>query len=152
MKAAKSLKNLWSFLPAGVLAGVVIFPLLSAAADTSKVKEKASETTEAVGELAKETRDDFKKSVESDLAKLKTEIDILKNKASKASGAAQDSLDRQIADLDVKREKLKKRLNETSKATGAAWTEMKTGISKALDELKVGFGKAKATASGESTN
>jgi Skp family chaperone for outer membrane proteins len=127
---------------------VLTLPAVSRAADASKVKEKASETATAAGDYAKETREDFKKGVEGDLAKLQTEINELKKKATEASGAAQDSLDRQIAELDVKKMKLRKKLDEATKTTSAAWIEMRAGISKALDELKVGFNKAKDTASG----
>lgn len=144
LKTAKdSLKSQLSLaLLAFVTPGIVL------AADASKVKEKASETASAAGEYAKDTRDDFKKGVESDLEKLQNEINELKQKATQASGAVQDSLDRQIAELDVKKMKLRKKLDEASKTTNAAWGEMRAGISKALDELKVGFNKAKNTASG----
>ena len=135
-----------------LMAMLPIVLLMSArvlAADASKVKQKAHETADAAGDYANQTKEDFQKNMQAQLDAMTVQMRALKAKAAKASGHVQDSLDEQIADLDVQRMKIKRKLGDTSKSTGAAWEEMKSGITKAMDDLKTGYNKAKETASGE---
>lgn len=136
------------------LCSIMIFVSLSfgiraQAADSTKMKKKVSETAAAVGEYANDTKDDFKKEMNEDLAEIQTEMERLKKRAETATGAAQDSLKRQIANLESKRVEFKKKLDESAKKTGEtsgeAWTQVKSGMKKAMAELKEGFAKAKAT-------
>lgn len=119
------------------------------AADGSKVKTKASETAEAVGDYAVENKDDFKKQMSEDLAEVQAQMERLKKRAEAASGAAQDSIKRQMTDLESKRVVLKKKLDETAQSSGEAWTQVKSGMKKAMDEIKEGFKKVRATISDE---
>ena len=125
-----------------------LVPTAAFAADSSKIKEKAAETTAAVGDYVKDNQDEFEKHMQADVDGLKAQIEVLRAKAMHSSGAVQDKLDKQIADLDVKRMILNKRLGDSAKNSGKAWTEVKSGLSKAFDDLKSSFAKAKETAAG----
>ena len=131
----------------GALAFIVVAVLsLSAfAASTEKIKEKASETADATADYAHQTKEEFRKSMEKQLALLKEQISKLQTKASQATGSAKGQLDKQLQDLEVKRGNVNHELDSASKKTGKAWEEMRTALVKAMDDIETGFKKAEVS-------
>jgi nucleotide-binding universal stress UspA family protein len=106
----------------------------------STFKEKGGEAIETVSKKRKVYVD----KVESQLKEWGTEIDILKAKAEKAKAEAKIKYYERIKDLRAKQESLGLKLQELKGSGGEAWEEVKTGVDKAVKELKEAFKRAKS--------
>lgn len=120
------------------------FALPAFASKKEEVKQKTAEAASAVVDYSKEQKEQFQKEMEDNLAAINTEIVELKSHVSEASGDAKKELNEKIAALESKQAELSKNLAKLKKSSGKAWTEMKTGVSKAWDVLSDSYKKAKA--------
>lgn len=78
--------------------------------------------------VVRELRD----KIEAELKALEPEIEALKTKAGKAEADAK----KLITELKARRKALKGKLSELKHASGGAWEDVKTGATKAWDELR----------------
>jgi hypothetical protein len=121
---------------------IVLTATLAMAASTEKIKEKASETADATVDYAHQTKEEFRKSMEKQLALLKEQIGKLQTQASQASGDAKAKFNKQLTDLEAKRKGVNNELDTASKKTGKAWEDMRTALVKAMDDIETGFASA----------
>ena len=82
--------------------------------------------------------------VEAQLKEWKAEIEILEDKAAKATGETKTELIRAIGELRQKKEVVKEKWDKMQKDGSAAWDTMKEGLEKAVSELKNAFDKVAA--------
>lgn len=101
--------------------------------------EKAPDLTQADGE----SKEDFKTRMKAQLDSLSAQIRTLKNDAVTASADAKVSIEKKADALDVKRTEIAKELDRASNKTGRAWTQFKSGMQKAVNELQSGYSEAK---------
>src|SRR5262245_25338757 len=75
---------------------------------------------------------DLRDKIETALAALEPQIEALKSTAGKAEADAK----KLISELKARRKALKEKLSEFKHASGGAWEDVKTGATKAWDELR----------------
>ncbi len=77
----------------------------------------------------------YEQKLDAQLAEWKAEIDKLKARAEQADADTRVAYNRQIQDLEAKREATEQRMQELRQASEDAWTDMKAGVEAAFDEL-----------------
>lgn len=102
--------------------------LASQAQTTNKVVAAKNYTEEQVQE--------FDKKAEREFHKLGKQLDDLKAQAKTQSGDAKTALDKKVAQAQQKIDDLKPKLTELKTATTNAWSDIKTGFDKGLDDLR----------------
>src|SRR5262245_51919040 len=75
---------------------------------------------------------ELRRNIQAELAALEPEIEALKNKAGKAEADAR----KLISELKARRKMLKEKLSELKHASGGAWEDVKTGTTRAWEELR----------------
>jgi chromosome segregation ATPase len=81
---------------------------------------------------AQEVVQELRRSIQAELTALEPEIEALKAKAGKAEAEAKKLID----ELKARRKVLKQKLSELKHASGGAWEDVKTGATRAWDELR----------------
>src|SRR5262245_35695881 len=108
------------------------------------VEKKTGEAWDTMKSYSVEKKNDAvaygKKLVRESDSKIKG----LEKKAAQASGDAKARYNREITDLKTKKKTASKKLDEMSKATGAAWDNAKNGFADAYRDLHESFEKAAA--------
>ena len=78
----------------------------------------------------------FDRKAEREFHKLGQQLDDLKTQSQKQTGDAKAALDKKIAQAQQKIDDLKPKLAELKTATTNAWSEIKSGFDKGLNDLK----------------
>ena len=102
--------------------------LVSQAETTNKVVAAKNYTEQQV--------QTFNKKAEREFHKLGKQLDDLKTQSQKQTGDAKAALDKKIAQAQQKIDDLKPKLAELKTATTNAWSEIKSGFDKGLNDLK----------------
>jgi hypothetical protein len=105
----------------------------------AKMKEGVQESVEETKEFVSDKKEEFESSIKRELSKLEVEIEKLKESSKDASEEVKNRSEESLKDLQKKRGELEKRLAELSKSSESKWRELKRGVLKALEELKVAF-------------
>jgi peptidoglycan hydrolase CwlO-like protein len=79
---------------------------------------------------------EFDKKADREFHKLGKQLDDLKAQAKTQSGDAKAALDQKIAQAQQKIDDLKPKLTELKTATTNAWSDVKTGFERGLDDLR----------------
>jgi rubrerythrin len=85
---------------------------------------------------AMEKMDAYREKLEAQLKDWKAKIEMLEEKAAKATGETKTELLRAIGELRQKKEAVKEKWTRLQKESGAAWDKMREGLDKAAVELK----------------
>jgi len=80
--------------------------------------------------------------IESELRKLGAKLDEMIAKAEQAKGEAKEKYQKQVEILRPKLETAQKKMEELKKTGDTAWKDVKSGLGKAWDELKIASKKA----------
>ncbi|MBW4511457.1 MAG: hypothetical protein KME64_33835 [Scytonematopsis contorta HA4267-MV1] len=88
------------------------------------------------------TKQEYQTEMESQMAKLQTQIDELKVKASLAKADAKDKYHEQIETLNSKCQTARGKLQELKASSNDAWEEIKVGLDNAWNELQSAFNRA----------
>jgi chromosome segregation ATPase len=83
-----------------------------------------------------EKMDVYREKLEAQLKEWKAKIEMLEEKAAKATGETRTELLGAIGELRQKKEVVKEKWTELQKESGAAWDKMREGLDKAAVELK----------------
>ena len=111
------------------LTGIIFAVSLSARADsTNKVVAAKNYTEQQVQE--------FDKKAEREFHKLGKQLDDLKAQSQKQTGDAKAALDKKIAEAQQKIDDLKPKLAELKTATTNAWSDIRSGFEKGLDDVR----------------
>ena len=78
----------------------------------------------------------FNKKAEREFHQLGKKLDDLKAQSQKQSGDAKAALDKKIAQAQQKIDDLKPKLAELKTATTNAWSDVKSGFERALDDVR----------------
>ncbi|MFS4458598.1 hypothetical protein [Bdellovibrio sp. HCB2-146] len=128
-----------------IIATLVALSFNSAFATTATdVSNKTKEAASAAADYTVEQKEAFQKDMDAKLTTLKSEIALLKKQASEKTGEAKKSMNEKIAAMEQKQAEMKADLAKLKKSSGAAWSQMKSGMSKAWDSLSDSYTKAKA--------
>jgi len=110
---------------AGIIFGI---SLSSPAATTNKVVAAKNYTEEQAQE--------FNKKAEKEFHKLGKKLDDLKTQSQKSTGDAKAALDKKVAQAQQKIDDLKPKLVELKTATTNAWSDIKSGFERGLDDVR----------------
>jgi peptidoglycan hydrolase CwlO-like protein len=102
--------------------------LVSQAESTNKVVAAKNYTEQQVQE--------FDKKAEREFHKLGKQLDDLKAQSQKQTGDAKAALDKKIAQAQQKIDDLKPKLAELKTATTNAWSDIRSGFEKGLDDVR----------------
>jgi rubrerythrin len=83
----------------------------------------------------------YREKLEAQLKEWKAQIEMLEEKAAKASGETKAEMMRSIGELRQKKEVVKEKWSALQKESGIAWDTMKAGVEKAASELKSALDK-----------
>ena len=83
----------------------------------------------------------YREKLEAQLKEWKTKIDMLEEKAAKATGETKAEMMRSIEELRQNKKLVKEKWNALQKESGIAWDTMKEGVEKAASELKSALDK-----------
>jgi len=111
------------------ITGVIFSLSLFAFADTTNKVVAAKNYTEQQIQA-------FDKKSEREFRKLGKKLDDLKAQSQKQTGDAKAALDKKIAEAQQKIDDLKPKLAELKTATTNAWSDVKSGFEKSLDDLR----------------
>jgi len=88
-----------------------------------------------------EKMEEYRQKLEAQLKEWKAKIELLEDKAAKATGETRTELVRAIDELRQKKGVVKDKLNELQKESGVVWEQMKERVDKAASELKSALDK-----------
>ena len=126
----------------------VSFYGVAIAADTGspptkeEVKKEALEAFKKAQAYADVKKDEYVKKMQEGLVDLSDKIEKLKAKAKGAQGEAAVKMNEALAELKIKHEAAKKKLGELGKDTSSAWSALRSGLDKAMGELKKAYDDA----------
>ena len=109
------------------------------------VKREAGEAVHTAAEHSQQAKEDFVKSLKARLTELDAEIAQLREKGRDLKDEAKANWDQKLADLEIKREAARAKLDEVGTSTAEAWKDVQQGAQSAWDELD----KAVRDAAGE---
>jgi glutamate-1-semialdehyde aminotransferase len=133
--------------PAIVLTiGLLAASALPAAAQTTSqdVKQKASETGQAIRDYTVEKKDEAVAHAKKATADLEAKIKELEAQAAQQTGELKARSQAQIKDLRAKRTKASQKATELGRATKASWERAKEGFADAYRDLASAYDKAAA--------
>jgi parvulin-like peptidyl-prolyl isomerase len=100
------------------------------------IRKDARETLEATRQYTAQQKEAFQQAAREELEVIQRQILQLQSKVGQASASARAELQQSINDLEVKKDATRKTLEELKSATDAQWDGVKSGIHRAIDELK----------------
>lgn len=106
------------------------------------VVRNAEETVEAAGALAEQTKDEYIRELNDQLADLDEEMEALDNRATTLTDEAAAEWEETRTDLQEHRRQVQERLDELQSASGEAWRDLREGTDAAWDELQQAFDDA----------
>lgn len=120
------------------LSALVVFSMgQNVFADAEKVKAKTKEAVDATKEYSFEKKAEFETKIREEMTELDKKIDGLSHKAKSESND-------QLAKIRARRAELENKLSGVSKSSSEAWTEVKSGVVSALQNLEASLKKAKS--------
>ncbi len=111
------------------ITGIIFAVSLPARADTTNKVVAAENYTE-------QQVQEFDKKAEREFHKLGKQLDDLKAQSQKQTGDAKAALDKKIAEAQQKIDDLKPKLAELKTATTNAWSDIRSGFEKGLDDVR----------------
>jgi hypothetical protein len=136
-------RSIISLLVVGATAAWLAQPVLAAEPTTAAdVSRQTSETWNTIKAYTVDKKSEAVAYGKQLMKETDEKIAQLEAKASKASGEAKDTYDKQIADLKVTRANTAAKLDEMEKKSGGAWNEAKQGFADAYKDLQNAYGKA----------
>jgi hypothetical protein len=88
------------------------------------------------GRRVEETKDAYRRKSEAELKELNARLDLLDSKAQKAHAEAKIGYTERIYELKKRRDGLRDRIEELSRAGGDAWKDLRKGIEEAALDLR----------------
>ncbi len=88
------------------------------------------------------TQQEFQEKIDTQIAKLQTQIDEFKVKSTLAKADTRDAYEEQIGVLNRKCENIRLQSQKLKSQGGKAWEEMKDGLETAWNDLQDSFNRA----------
>ena len=125
-------------------------PTVNVEAAANKVETKTKDAAQATKELTQAKKDyafaqkaEFVAEKQTQLTEINRDLDTLSAKVGKASDAIKADVQPKLQTLRDQATKLTKQLDEAKGATESTWDSVKSGSSKAYEDLKDGFQHAR---------
>ncbi len=101
-----------------------------------EVRRDAGQPAKTVSEYYKRTKQEYQKKLEAKINELETEIGKLRNKGEDLQGSAKADWDQKMAELDVKQDGARAKLDKIVYSKAAVWKDFQQEAEKAYDELE----------------
>ncbi len=101
-----------------------------------QVEKKVTEAAGAVADYAKQEKDEYVARAQKAIDEAKAEMDALKARAKRARASGKGKLKGQIKASERRWKVAQRKLGELKSASGEAWKDLKSGMDKAIDDLK----------------
>jgi ribosomal protein L10 len=133
--------------PAFLLVGFFLFTLaLEGACGEKKdpgvtakeVKKETQKTVETALAYTKQQKEEYQKQLGAKIKEYDRKLEELTGKAKKMEKKTKTEAQKELADLEQKREAVGKKLEEMKSASGKVWEDLKSGMDKAVED----FGKS----------
>jgi Skp family chaperone for outer membrane proteins len=111
------------------------------------VEKKVAEATGTAADYAKQEKDEYVAQTQKAVDEAKAETDKLKASAKNARAGAKRKLQRQIRGMERRWALAERKLSELKSASGEAWKDLRSGVDKAVEDLKRSPAKNGAPAS-----
>ena len=108
-----------------------------------KVQAKTAEAAQDMKDYTFAQKAEFTAKMESELAAINKDLDLLAAKIEKSSDAVKAEAKPRLESLRQQSAKLNTQLDEVRNATESTWDSVKAGSKKAYAELKDGFNQAR---------
>jgi len=108
-----------------------------------KVQAETREAAQDMKDYAYAQKAEFVATMETQLAEINRDLDLLAAKIEKSSDAAKAEAKPKLQVLRDQTAKLTKQLDEARNATESTWGDVKAGFKKGYSELKDGFNQAR---------
>ena len=103
------------------------------------VRRDAGQAVNTAAEYTQQAKEEFQKKFESQLNELDANIAKFREKGSDLKDEAKVKWDKQMADLEKKREAARAKLDEVGRSSAEAWKDARKGAASAWDELDKAF-------------
>lgn len=100
------------------------------------VEQKLAEAASTAADYARQEKDEYVARTQKAVDDAKAEIDKLKAGAKKARPGAKGKLQRQIRAMEGRWKLAERKLSQLKSASGEAWKDLKSGVDKAVEDLK----------------
>jgi hypothetical protein len=123
---------------------VLALPVQAAEQPTAsdRLTKEAREAIDATKSYTAQQKEAFQRKAQAELAALQKQIAALQSRVGEASAATRADLQASIEDLEKKKEGATKKMEELRSATDAKWGDVKSGVSRALDDVQAAYHKA----------
>ena len=108
-----------------------------------KVQARTEEAAQDLKDYSYAQKAEFTEKMQSQLAEINKDLDLLAAKIEKSSAAAKAEAQPKLQSLREQADKLNKQLDAAKGATESTWDEVKAGSKKAYNELKDAFQQAR---------
>ena len=105
---------------------------------------RAGQNVNNPAETVRQEKQMYQDQAGAKLRDLDQQIDTLRTKAAKESKVDRRQLDREMAELERKRDEAHQRLEKLNTSSQEAWKDMKVGIEAAMDDLQAAYQRAAA--------
>lgn len=102
----------------------------------NKVSQELGEAVRAVKDYAYKSKEEYQRKMRDALERVDDRIDELEDRAREGGAEARARVRDQVQELKQKRTELSNRLEKGRPATEDAWNEVKSGVSRAADDLQ----------------
>ena len=106
------------------------------------VRRDAGQAVKTSAEYSQQTKEEFQEKLEAQLNDLDAKIAKLREKGRDLKDEAKVNRDRKMADLEMKREAARAKLDEVGRASAEAWKDVQKWAQSACDELDKSFREA----------
>jgi adenine-specific DNA methylase len=108
-----------------------------------QVKQETKEAAQEMNDYAYAQKAEFVATMQTQLAEINRDLDLLAAKIEKANDAAKTEATPKLQALREQVAKLNTHLDEAENATESTWEDAKAGFKKGYSELKDGFNQAR---------
>ncbi len=106
------------------------------------VRRDVGQAVNTTVELSQQTKEEFQKKLDVRLKDLDAEIVKLREKGRDLKDEAKAKWDQKMAELEIKRDAVRAKLDEIGNSSAAAWKDVQQGAQSAWDELDKAFREA----------
>lgn len=131
------------FMMVGLSLSIAGFARQARADVTSKEVKQNTMAADSAATNSEQERNNYVRQVQKEVNELSIDIDRLATKARTTRDTAKAEFDKEIKVLGEKRVTAEQKLSELQAANAAAWTQLKSGMDSAIEDLKRAFVKAK---------
>lgn len=108
----------------------------SGAVTSEEVQRKVTDAMETAADYAKQEKDEYVAKVQKEMDETRRDIERLKSKGKTASAKTKAEIDRDIRAAEAKWNVAEEKLQQVKAASAESWKNLRSGMDKAVDDVK----------------